>query len=50
MQRIITAAVCAACLVAALPAQAQGTYPVKPIRVIVAQEVGSAGDNGSAPI
>ena len=50
--RIARVAVGAAALLAAGAALAQSgaPYPAKPIRVIVAQEVGSAGDNGMRAI
>ena len=55
MQGFIAATGCAlfmASVFSAAPSRAQGSpvYPVKPIRVIVAQEVGSAGDNGMRAI
>ena len=51
MHHFVATSGCALAMVAVFaagPAQAQGApdYPVKPIRVVVAQEVGSAGDVG----
>jgi tripartite-type tricarboxylate transporter receptor subunit TctC len=48
MKFIVTALALSSTLAAAPGVHAQGTpnYPAKPIRVVVAQEAGSAGDNG----
>lgn len=47
---VSAAATAVALLACTAQAQTGAPYPVKPIRVIVAQEVGSAGDNGMRAI